>query len=153
VILIADTSGLFAALDTDHPASDVAYQLMQSAGLVVISPLVLAELDHLARRSARLSGQAKAVGSQRARTISGWICNQHIQGRIAIPAVGGQVLSDAVEVMNRYHDVHLDLADAINIALAGEYDTDAILTLDERDFRLLRPLGGYQAFRILPADQ
>ncbi|WP_280373416.1 hypothetical protein [Nocardia abscessus] len=41
---------------------------------------------------------------------------------------------------------------AVCVALADEFDTDTILTLDRRDFRTLRPLGRYPAFRILPDD-
>lgn len=39
-----------------------------------------------------------------------------------------------------------------NVALASGYDTDAILTLDRRDFRAVRPLGRHKAFRVLPDD-
>jgi predicted nucleic acid-binding protein len=46
----------------------------------------------------------------------------------------------------------LDLTDAVNVASAADYDTDAILTLDRRDFRAVRPLGRHKAFRVLPAD-
>ncbi|MGX1368580.1 putative nucleic acid-binding protein [Streptomyces canus] len=48
--------------------------------------------------------------------------------------------------------MNLDLADAVNVALAADYDTDAILTLDRRDFRAVRPLGRHKAFRVLPDD-
>jgi hypothetical protein len=37
-------------------------------------------------------------------------------------------------------DSALDLTDAVNVALASDFDTDAILTLDRRDFRAVRPL-------------
>jgi predicted nucleic acid-binding protein len=49
-IVIADTSGLIAAFDTSSPNSDGAFQVLEQAGLVVLSPLVLAEVDHVARR-------------------------------------------------------------------------------------------------------
>ena len=52
----------------------------------------------------------------------------------------------------RYRDLDLDLADAVNVALAAEYDTEAVLTLDRRDFRAGRPLGHHKAFRVLPDD-
>ncbi len=43
--------------------------------------------------------------------------------------------------------------DAVNVCLAAEYDTDAVLTRDIRDFRTVRPLGSrYDHFRILPGD-
>lgn len=152
MILIADTSGLFAALDTDHAGSEVAYACLEAAGLVVVSPMVLAELDHLARRSGRLSGQPKSVGASRARAIVSWVVRQQDKGRISVPEVRPEILGRALTVMNRYESLALDLADAVNVALAAEYDTDAILTLDQRDFRVVRPLGAHQAFRILPAE-
>ena len=46
----------------------------------------------------------------------------------------------------------LGLAHAVNVALAADYDTDAILTLDRRDLQAVRPLGRHKAFRGLPDD-
>jgi hypothetical protein len=37
------------------------------------------------------------------------------------------------------------------VVLAAKYDTTRLLTLDERHFRVIRPLRG-DAFTILPAD-
>lgn len=37
-----------------------------------------------------------------------------------------------------------------NVALAAEFRTDAVLTLDRRDFRAVRPLTARKAFRVLP---
>ncbi len=48
IIVIADTSGLLAALDSTHPEQEAANEAIQSAGLLIMSPLLLAELDHVA---------------------------------------------------------------------------------------------------------
>ncbi|WP_412775319.1 VapC toxin family PIN domain ribonuclease [Streptomyces violaceus] len=61
-------------------------------------------------------------------------------------------LGAARSVRVRCRALGLDLADAVNVALATDDDTDAILTLDRRDFRAVRPLGRYGAFRELPDD-
>lgn len=45
----------------------------------------------------------------------------------------------------------IGLADASIVALAARYETNRILTLDERHFRTLRPLRG-RSFRLLPQD-
>ena len=50
----------------------------------------------------------------------------------------------------RYRDLDLDLADAVNVALAAGYDTDAVLALGRRGSRAVRPLGRPKAFRVLP---
>lgn len=49
--------------------------------------------------------------------------------------------------------MNLDLADAVNVALAARHQTDTLLILDRLDFRALRPLSHLQAFRLLPDDQ
>ncbi len=45
----------------------------------------------------------------------------------------------------------IGLADAMNVALAAVYGTDLMFTTD-RHFRMVRPLTGHQAFRLLPDD-
>jgi predicted nucleic acid-binding protein len=53
-------------------------------------------------------------------------------------------------VQQQYASLDLDLADGVNAALAAQYRTDAILTLDRRDFRAIRPLTPHKHFRLLP---
>ncbi|GHB26998.1 hypothetical protein GCM10010306_020570 [Streptomyces umbrinus] len=44
-----------------------------------------------------------------------------------------------------------DLVYVVNVALAAEYGTDAVLARDLRGFRTVRPLGGRRTrFRISP---
>lgn len=61
-------------------------------------------------------------------------------------------LNTALTVRQQYADLDPDLADAVTVALAGEYLTDTVLTPDRRDFRAMRPLTGQAAFRLLPDD-
>ena len=42
------------------------------------------------------------------------------------------------------------LTDTMNVVMASEYHTDAILPLDRRHFRVVRPLTGHLAFRLWP---
>ncbi|MFC9898233.1 hypothetical protein ACFVMC_31475 [Nocardia sp. NPDC127579] len=58
----------------------------------------------------------------------------------------------AQSVRDAYESLDLDLAAAVNVALADRYDTVAILTLDRRDFRAIRPLTDAPSFQILPDD-
>lgn len=71
-----------------------------------------------------------------------------------MPEITEDHLGAAQSVRVRYtaFDLDLDLADAVNVALAADYDTDAIPALDRRDFRAVRPLGHHKAFRVLPDD-
>lgn len=53
---------------------------------------------------------------------------------------------------NRYAALRLGLTDATDVVLSERYETEAILTLDRRDFRAVTPLTGHRAFRVLPDD-
>jgi predicted nucleic acid-binding protein len=141
IIVIADISGLLAALDSTQPERQAANETIQSAGLLVMSPLLLAELDHVATRELGRVAALSAVDD-----IGHWMR----RGRILVPEITEDHLGTAQSVRVRYSD--LDLADAVNVALASDYDTDTILTLDRRVFRAVRPLGRHKAFRILPDD-
>ncbi|CAL9510198.1 Ribonuclease VapC26 [Streptomyces sp. enrichment culture] len=143
IIVVAGTSGLLAALDTRHPEHGAANEAILTAGLLVMSPLLLAELDHVATREL---GRAAAMTS--VDDIRRWMR----KGRVIVPEITEDHLAAAQSVRIRYRGLDLDLADAVNVALASDYDTDAILTLDRRDFRAVRPLGRHKAFRVLPDD-
>ncbi|WP_217199283.1 PIN domain-containing protein [Streptomyces buecherae] len=143
IIVIADTSGLLAALDSAHPEHQASNEAIMAAGLLVMSPLLLAEIDHVATRELGREAALSAVDDVRA-----WMR----RGRIAVPEITEDHLGVAQSVRARYRDLDLDLADAVNVALAADFDTDAVLTLDRRDFRAVRPLGRHKAFRVLPDD-
>ena len=54
-------------------------------------------------------------------------------------------------LIEQYRDLDLGLADASVIATAERLGVQRILTVDERDFRVVRPSSG-QPFTLLPAD-
>ncbi|MFX4293436.1 PIN domain-containing protein [Streptomyces bohaiensis] len=143
IIVIADTSGLLAALDSAHPEHQASNVSIMAAGLLVMSPLLLAEIDHVATRELGREAALSAVDD-----IRNWMR----RGRVVVPEITEDHLGAAQSVRARYRDLDLDLADAVNVALAADFDTDAVLTLDRRDFRAVRPLGHHKAFRLLPDD-
>ena len=143
IIVVADTSGLLAALDSTHPEHGAANEAIMAAGLLVMSPLLLAEIDYVATRELGREAAISAVDD-----IRRWMG----RGRVVVPEITGEHLGAAQSARARHAALNLDLADAVNVALASDYDTDAILTLDRRDFRALRPLSRHKAFRLLPDD-
>ena len=58
-------------------------------------------------------------------------------------------LQRAADVMERYLDQEIGLADASLVVLSDRYKTDRLLTLDHRHFRVLRTLAG-KPFTVLP---
>ncbi len=117
IIVIADTSGLLAALDSAHPEHQASNEAIMAAGLLVVL-LLLAEINHVATRELGREAALSAVDDIRA-----WMR----RGRIAVPDITEGHLGVAQSVRARYRDLDLDLADAVNVALAADFDTDAVL--------------------------
>jgi uncharacterized protein len=143
VILIADTSGIIAASDKNAPESAGCQAALADAGTVLVSPLVLAEVDHLAL--ARFGGDARS-------SLIDFILFQARRERFLIPHITIALLDTARKVQRKYAGLSLDLADAVNVSLAAEYRTNSVLTLARRDFRAIRPLTPHPAFQLFPDD-
>lgn len=116
---------------------------MDTAGLVVVAPPVFAELDH---------SVAGRFGKDAAGAVVDQLLRQARAGRYVVAECGADVLADARSVQRKYRDLQLDLTDAVVTVVAREYVTDAVLTLDRKDFRTIRPLSNHHAFRVLPDD-
>jgi len=59
---------------------------------------------------------------------------------------------EAAELADRYADLGIGLTDTSLIVLAARVGSADVATFDERHFRVVRPLGGAEAFRLLPLD-
>jgi predicted nucleic acid-binding protein len=143
VIIIGDTSGLVAALNISDPEHEAARTALRKAALTVVSPLVLLEIEHITTRN---------VGRKAALAVNDWLLHQEQTGRVAVPELPAATLRKARKIQDRYAALRLDLADAVNVLLAEQFETEAILTLDRRDFRAITPLTGKHGFRLLPDD-
>lgn len=143
MIVIGDTSGLVAAFNTDDPEHTTARRAFSEASATVISPLVFGEIEHIITRN---------TDRKTAHAVQDWLLHQEHALRVLIPEVTATMLRQARTVQSRYADLQLDLADSVNVVLAEQYETDAVLTLDRRDFRAIRPLSSHTAFRLLPDD-
>ncbi|MFJ8541934.1 PIN domain-containing protein [Streptomyces sp. NPDC093586] len=140
-VLIADTSGLFSLFDADAPEHRACRKAVADASHLVVTPLVLAELDYLL---------STRVGPEAAQAALGHVRDRTAVRRYAVPEIEPH-LSTALVTMRRYPQI--GLTDTMNVVMAAQYHTDAILTLDRRHFRMVRPLTGHAAFRLWPDDQ
>ncbi|ORT61349.1 PIN domain-containing protein [Streptomyces sp. CB03238] len=144
MIVIADTSGLLTLFNRADPAHTAARKAADECSLLVATPLALTEVHQVATSLAGRSAADSILRSLSARTKS---------MRLLLPDTTAELLDAALAVRARYKDLDLDLVDAVNVCLAAEYDTDAVLTRDIRDFRTVRPISRtYAHFRILPDD-
>jgi uncharacterized protein len=139
VTLILDSSGLLAAIDERQEDYIAARKVVESArGQVLISPFVLAELDYMILTR---MGQGYELA----------LLGEVARGVYSLEYFSEEDVAEAVEIVERYADFSIGLADASNVVLANRHDTLDVLTLDERHFRTLRGPGG-RPFRVLPAD-
>jgi predicted nucleic acid-binding protein len=137
VTLLCDTSGLIAYFDSgDAHHSAVAAAVGGDPGPFVVSPYVLAELDYLV--STRRGVDAELAALQE---LAG--------GAWDLAACDEDDVRRAAEVVGRYADQQVGLADASVAILADRYGTDRVLTLDRRHFLVLRTLDG-RPFTLLP---
>lgn len=139
-VLIADTSGLYAYYDGSDSEHQPCRKAVAAAAHVVVSPLVLAELDYLL---------STRIGPEAAHGALAHIRDRVAARRYAVPEIESH-LSSALVTMRRYP--HIGVTDTMNVVMASEYRTDSILTLDRRHFRMVRPLTGHTAFRLWPDD-
>ena len=70
-------------------------------------------------------------------------------GAWELPAFEAADLAAARELIERYADQSIGLADASIVILAARYRTKTIVTLDRRHFDIVRPFGGGR-FTVLP---
>jgi uncharacterized protein len=137
-LILLDTSGLLSAIDSSQTYHrECAKSLEQSGDELILSPFVLAELDCMLFRH---------VGQ----TAQFLFLEQVIASAYKLVEFGASDLSRAKEVMERYSDLSIGLADASIVVLAERYQSFKVLTLDQRHFRAIRV--GRRRFSILPFD-
>ena len=137
-MIVADTSGVFAALDRSQPGHEAARAVVEGEDVLILSPFVLAELDYLL--STRISASASIE-----------LLRDVEAGAYELAPFTSDDVGEASHVVEQYRDLGIGLADASIVVLAGRHETDRVLTLDERHFRALRTLGG-KHFALLPTD-
>jgi predicted nucleic acid-binding protein len=139
-LIVLGTSVLYALLDgrdTRHGEAAAWYEASRED--LATTPLVVAELDHLAgARAGRVAQQAaRADLAGGAYDVEWW----------------ASAAKEAVEVAESYADLGVSLTDASLVALCARLGTERIATFDGRHFRAMLPLTDEAAFVLLPADE
>jgi len=138
-LIVIDTSVIYALLDgKDANHEKAAAWYMQHHPALATTPLILAEVDHLAgARAGRRAQQAWR------RDLANGVYDVHWW------STAPQEIAD---IAGQYADLGVGLADASLVALAARLETANIATFDERHFRAVRPEKGGASFRLLPHD-
>jgi predicted nucleic acid-binding protein len=138
-VILLDTSGLLAALFADQRRHEECKEALLGADPpLLLSPFVLAELDHLVARLAGVAAEKDLLAE-----VAG--------GAFALAPMTADDVDEARIVISRYEDLGIGLADASLVVLSNRHQTTDVLTLDERHFRAIRGWHG-KPFRILPTD-
>jgi len=139
-VILLDTSGLLAALDASQRSHRAAAASLRAADPPwLLSPFVLAELDYLLATRVGLDAERRLLAE-----VGRGVYRLE-------PFTAGDV-ADAEQLIARYADLDIGLADASVLVLAERYQAREVLTLDERHFRALRG-PGRRPFHLLPADR
>lgn len=137
-MIVADSSLIYALLDSrDQRHTEAASWYESNEDDLATTLLVIAEVDHLARRVG-----PKATRAFREDLVAG---AYHLD---RAPDLGTLVL-----IAETYRELGVSLTDASLVQLASRYETTRIGTFDQRHFRAMTPLGEEGGhFTLLPAD-
>jgi hypothetical protein len=137
-VILLDTSGLLSAIDGSQRHHQACADVLAHASRpLLLSPFVLAELDYL-------------LGTRVGARAQGALLDEVARGVYRLEPFGADDVALARDVLVRYADLGLGLADASIVVLAARHETRDVLTLDVRHFGAIRTLDR-QRFRLLPA--
>ena len=137
-MILLDTSGLLAWIDEGQRSHREILEIMASVeGPYLLSPFVLAELDYL------LSTRVGRAAQEQFLAEVG-------QGSVRLELFRASDVARALEIVRKFGDLDMGVADASLVVLAERHQCQNILTLDSRHFRVLD--ANRKPFRLLPAD-
>jgi predicted nucleic acid-binding protein len=139
VTLIVDAAPIVAMSDPDEPRrSAILDTLRAEPGVLAMPAPVTAEIDYL-------------LGQCFGRTARSAFLRDLATGRFDVACLEREDYKTIETLEGQYADLDLGLADCAIAVLAERFQTNRILSFDERHFRAVTPLQG-GAFQILPAD-
>lgn len=138
--LIADSGALYALYDADdlnHLATRRAVE--RERGEIIVPTAILSEIDYLLREFLGVEAELDFLESLQA-------------GAFALEPFTSSDLERCRELIARYRDLDLGVADASVMATAERFGVSRVLTVDERDFRAVLSKDG-RPFTLVPADE
>lgn len=137
--MLVDTSGVFAALDRSSGQHRECVRAIEAAsGPLLLSPLVLAELDYL-------------VADRLGRHAADQVAQDVADGAYRLEPLDSTDVARAIEVMHRHQALEVGITDASLVVLAERHTDGELLSLDQRHFRVLT-WGAGRPFTLRPAD-
>lgn len=135
--VLLDSGFLFAALNSseaEHPATIAALKSIREP---IVFPIpAVTEVAYLIARDIGTDSAADFISSLSTTELS-------------LEAPTSEDYTRAAELLRQYADANLDFVDALIAAIAERLNIKTLLTLDRRDFQLIRPKH-CAAFQLLP---
>lgn len=126
-MILADTGPLVAAADAGDDDHEACARLLRStSGPVLVVPTVIAEVGYLLARSAGPGVEASFLRS-------------FATGDLVVADLDRTDFERMAELVETYADLPLGTTDASVIAVAERLKITTVLTLDRRDFSVVRP--------------
>jgi len=139
VAVIADSGALYALYDADDAHHAAVRAVVEKISVPLVVPVaILAEVDYLLREFLSVDAEIDFLDAL-------------ASGAYTMEPLTHQDLGRALELIEQYRDLDLGVADSAVIATAERLGVQRILTVDERDFRAVRPRSG-EPFHLLPTD-
>jgi uncharacterized protein len=135
--LILDSSGVIALLNRSDDAHRRCVDAASTEDELIVPPLILVEVDYWCRKA--------AAGTAFASFVADIDMGAYQLARLEMSDV-----VRAVELADTYASLDLGIVDASVIALAERLRVTRVLTLDRRDFSVVRPRH-CAALTLLPA--
>ena len=135
---VADTGALYVLYDADDQDHQRVSEALDTVrGSIFVPTAVLGEIDYLLREWLGVDAELAFLASLK-------------NGAFQLEEFTEADLVRCEQLLATYRDLNIGLVDAAVVATAERLGIQTVLTLDERDFRAIRPKGG--PFRLLPAD-
>ena len=137
--VVCDTGGVYALYDADDDHHEAVTAVVEAEPGAIFLPTVrLAEIDYLLNERLGVDATLDFLASVES-------------GAFTLVDLTSEDLPRCRELVHRYRDLPLGLADASVIATAERLRLQRILTLDQRHFRTVKP-SLFTHFVLLPAD-
>ena len=136
-MIIVDTGILLSYFAVTDAAHRECVELLEAErDGIVVSPFVLAELDHFIGKHLGVTQQVRVL-------------EQLTGGGFELPVLTPADVIQCSSIMARYPDQRIGITDASLVVLADRYKTRRIGTYDRRHFSVVRPMNGGW-FELLP---
>jgi uncharacterized protein len=140
-VIVADTSAILASIDASAASHQPCARLVQGTDEpLLVSHMVVTEADYLLTTRFGVATANRFLADV-------------VAGGFQLAPTDEHDLDEAVSVNTRYADLRLGVTDSLNVVLAARHGTVRVFTLDERHFRVVRPLAHGEAFTLLPLDE